>query len=78
MQGPPGELFMLSLISFLQNFLRPPQAAASQIPVRQTSGARKTAVAQATSLVLSLPVFTAALTSAIASGKMRQAVIRTG
>lgn len=69
---------MLSLISFLQNFHRPSQAAASQIPVRQTSGVRKTAVAQVTLLVLSLLVFTAALTAAIASGKMRQAVIRTG
>jgi len=63
---------------FFQNFHHPLQAAASQIPVRQTSGVRMTAVAQATSLAMSLQVSTAVLTAAIASGKMRRAIISTG
>ena len=68
----------LLLPSFFQNFHHPWQAAAFQIPVRQTSGVRMTAVARATSLALSQQVSTAVLTAVIASGKMRQAIISTG
>jgi len=63
---------------FFQNFHHPSQATASQIPVRQTSGVRMSAVALATSFVLSLQVSTAASTATIAGGKILPATISTG
>ena len=71
-----GLTSVLSL--FCKNFhlLSPP--AASRLPVPQASGVKMLAVIQTTSLVLSPPVSTAALTAVIASGKMRQAIKTTG